>query len=49
MYELTVVYVVVSVNVDTLITVSVTKLVVMEVWSMVIVVGLTFVVFKSSQ
>lgn len=47
--ELMVVYVELSVKVDTLITVSVTKLVVVRVWSTVIVVGLTFVVFKSSQ
>lgn len=39
-----VVYVEVSVRVDTLVTVSVTKLVVVRVWSRVIVVGLTFVV-----
>lgn len=51
MYEtvLVVVYVELSVKVDTLVTVFVTKLVVVRVWSMVIVVGLTFVVFKSSQ
>lgn len=51
MYEtvLVVVYVELSVKVDTLVTVSVTKLVVVRVWSTVIVVGLTLVVFKSSQ
>lgn len=44
-----VVYVELSVRVDTLVTVDVSKLIVVRVWSTVIVVGLTFVVFKSSQ
>lgn len=47
--ELMVVYVEISVRVETLVSVIVSKLVVVSVWSMVIVVGLTFVVFKSSQ
>lgn len=47
--ELMVVYVEISVRVETLVSVIVSKLVVVSVWSMVIVVGLSFVVFKSSQ
>lgn len=44
--ELMVVYVVVSVRVAVLVTVSVSNFVVTLVWSIVIVVGLTFVVFQ---
>lgn len=47
--ELVVVYVDFSVRVDVLISVIVAKLVVVRVWSTVMVVGLTFVVCKSSQ
>lgn len=47
--ELMVMYVDVSVRVDTLVTVAVSQSVVMDVWSIVLVVGLILVVFKLSQ